>query len=215
MLEYCESPRGKEQLAFLESFTAFQVVSDHLAVNAGSYSANQLKLHSAAAGVKTSSRSLGNHDADDTPRSTLTEKKHRLDQSDDDDSALQSSQNPKQPRRVSFGRNLSLEDSTPGYSSPKDGDVRDKPIPGSLQSSIGSSLPSTDKDDASYCTDQDLRESISKIYTWNYFEGNGRIDSHVDTAWIINDTDVGHDLMDFRDRVVQENGGLTEPHEKL
>jgi hypothetical protein len=88
-------------------------------------------------------------------------------------------------------------------------------MPGSLQRSVGSSLPSTDKDDTSYCTNQDLRESTSKIYTWNYLEGSGRLDSRVDTAWIINDIDVGGDLMDFRDRVVQENGGATEPHEKL
>ncbi|KAI8601222.1 hypothetical protein EDD21DRAFT_415123 [Dissophora ornata] len=88
-------------------------------------------------------------------------------------------------------------------------------MPGNLQSSIGSSLPSTDPDDASYCTDQDLRESTSKLFTWNYLEGGGRLDSHVDNAWIIDDIVVGRDLMDFRDRVVQENGGLTGPYEKL
>ncbi|KAF9578354.1 hypothetical protein BGW38_005888, partial [Lunasporangiospora selenospora] len=142
-------------------------------------------------------------------------KKHYLDHNDHD-IALQPSQNPKQSKRVSYGRDLSLADLiTPGYSSPKNGYMRNKPMAGNLQSSVGSSLPSTDKDDTSYCTDQDLRESTSKVYTWNYLEGNGRLDSRVDTAWKINDIDVGGDLMDFRDRVVQENGGATEPHEKL
>ncbi|KAF9418274.1 hypothetical protein BGZ76_004431 [Entomortierella beljakovae] len=150
--------------------------------------------------------------------STLTGKKHSRDQSNDDDTALQSnSQNSKQSRRVSFGRNLTLEDlKTPGNSSPNDGDVRNNLMPKNLQSSVGSSLPSTDDpDDASYCTDQDLRESTSKLFTWNYLEGSGRLDSHVDNAWMINDIEVGRDLMDFRDRVVQENGGLTKPYEKL
>lgn len=43
LLEYCESERGKKQLALLKSFSAFQVVSDHLAINAGSCSADQMK----------------------------------------------------------------------------------------------------------------------------------------------------------------------------
>ncbi|KAF9427754.1 hypothetical protein BGZ76_002206 [Entomortierella beljakovae] len=104
---------------------------------------------------------------------------------------------------------------TPGCSSPKDGDTSDKLMPGNLQSSVSSSLPSTDPDDTSYYTDQDLRESTTNIYTWNYLHGRGRLDSNVDSGWIINDIDVGRDLMDFKDRVVQVNGGLTETHEKL
>jgi len=43
LLTYCESERGRKQLAFLSSYSAFQVVSDHLAVNAGSCSGDQLK----------------------------------------------------------------------------------------------------------------------------------------------------------------------------
>jgi len=37
------SDRGKKQLASLSSYSLFQVVSDHLAVNAGSCSGHQLK----------------------------------------------------------------------------------------------------------------------------------------------------------------------------
>ncbi|GJJ79236.1 hypothetical protein EMPS_11640 [Entomortierella parvispora] len=43
LLTYCESDRGKEQLGLLSSYSRFQVVSDHLAVNAGSCSGDQLK----------------------------------------------------------------------------------------------------------------------------------------------------------------------------
>ncbi|KAF9345272.1 hypothetical protein BGX34_004892, partial [Mortierella sp. NVP85] len=43
LLQYCESDHGKKQLALLASFYAFRVVSDHLAVNAGSCSADSLK----------------------------------------------------------------------------------------------------------------------------------------------------------------------------
>lgn len=43
LLNYCESDRGTKQLAFLRSFSAFQVVSDHLAVNAAMSSADLLK----------------------------------------------------------------------------------------------------------------------------------------------------------------------------
>ncbi|KAF9927866.1 hypothetical protein BGZ65_006561 [Modicella reniformis] len=78
-----------------------------------------------------------------------------------------------------------------------------------------SSRPSTDTNDPDYHTDQDLHESTTRLYTCNYLEGNGRHDSNVESAWIFNDTEIGQDLMDFRDRVIQENGGLTEAHEKL
>ncbi|KAF8925214.1 hypothetical protein BGZ58_001004 [Dissophora ornata] len=43
LLQYCESDYGRKQLALLASVFAFQVVSDHLAINAGSCSADRLK----------------------------------------------------------------------------------------------------------------------------------------------------------------------------
>ncbi|KAF9357897.1 hypothetical protein BGX34_009152 [Mortierella sp. NVP85] len=63
--------------------------------------------------------------------------------------------------------------------------------------------------------DDCLDESTSRIYTWDYLKGNGRRDSNVSTAWRHNGVDISNDLMEFRDRVVQENGGLNHPHQKL
>ncbi|KAF9994778.1 hypothetical protein BGZ79_000418 [Entomortierella chlamydospora] len=123
-------------------------------------------------------------------------------------------------KRVSFGRSLTMADlNPPGCSLPtkdsNEGDVCSKPISRSLRSSISSNLPSTDPGDTSFRTDQDLHVSTSKIYTWDYLEGDGRRDSHVDSPWIINEIEVGRDLMDFRDGIIQENGMLSDPHEKL
>ncbi|KAF9346382.1 hypothetical protein BGX26_002123, partial [Mortierella sp. AD094] len=118
---------------------------------------------------------------------------------------------------ASTGPSLTLEDFyLPKYSSPDDGsqgDSRDAVI--NPQLLLGSNLPSTDPDDLNFFTGQDLLDSTTKIYSWNYLERSGRHDSNVDSAWIHNNTEVGRDLIDFRDRVIQENGGLTEPHEKL
>ncbi|KAF9090898.1 hypothetical protein BGX27_002135 [Mortierella sp. AM989] len=80
---------------------------------------------------------------------------------------------------------------------------------------MSSSLPPTDPDDSTFHTDQEFRESTSRISTWDYLDGSGRVDSRVDKSWIISGMEVGKDRMDFRDRVVQENGGLTGPFEKL
>ncbi|KAF9086308.1 hypothetical protein BGX27_003225 [Mortierella sp. AM989] len=123
---------------------------------------------------------------------------------------------PQSPRAETNkkSQSLALEDLlTPGYS-PKN-DVEDKQVPESLHSSVDSSLASTDPNDSSFRTDQDLRESTSKLFTWNYLDGRGRLDSCVDNAWVVNGIEAGRDLMGFRDRVVRENGGLTGPYEKL
>ncbi|KAG0353695.1 hypothetical protein BGZ54_002092 [Gamsiella multidivaricata] len=134
-------------------------------------------------------------------------------------SGTSTGQNHGQSRRISSGSSLTLEDlNPPGYSSPNDGteaDLRDMVSPANSQLSLGLNLPSTDPYDPNFFTDQDLYESTTKFYTWNYLEGSGRHDSNVDSAWIYNDVEIGGDLMDFRDRVIKENGGLTEPHEKL
>ncbi|KAF9083726.1 hypothetical protein BGX29_002936, partial [Mortierella sp. GBA35] len=75
-------------------------------------------------------------------------------------------------------------------------------------------LLSSDPADVSFAT-EDPSPSPTKLYSWNFLEGNGRIDSSVDDPWIWSDVNVGHDLMDFRRRVIENNGGLTDPHEKL
>ncbi|KAF9406256.1 hypothetical protein BGZ94_003184, partial [Podila epigama] len=79
---------------------------------------------------------------------------------------------------------------------------------------LGFDLPSSDPADISFSVEDDI-ESTTKMYAWNYLEGSGRHDSNVDETWTYNNTEVGRDLMEFRDHVVQENGGLTAPHEKL
>ncbi|KAF9372285.1 hypothetical protein BGX21_004839, partial [Mortierella sp. AD011] len=61
LLQYCESDHGKKQLALLASFFDFQVVSDHLAINAGSCSAEQLKDNLHPSTVNNGSGSTGNH----------------------------------------------------------------------------------------------------------------------------------------------------------
>lgn len=58
LLRYCDSDRGKEQLELLRSFSTFEVISSHIAVNAGIRLGSQLKYkfhlstsHSASAGT--------------------------------------------------------------------------------------------------------------------------------------------------------------------
>ncbi|KAF9083591.1 hypothetical protein BGX27_004050, partial [Mortierella sp. AM989] len=75
-------------------------------------------------------------------------------------------------------------------------------------------LPS-DPNDQDFLSEQDLYESTSRMYAWNFLEGSGRHDSNVDTTWTYNNVEVGRDLMDFRDRVVENNGGLVHPYEML
>ncbi|KAF9579256.1 hypothetical protein BGW38_004564, partial [Lunasporangiospora selenospora] len=121
-------------------------------------------------------------------------------------------------RRISFGRSLTSEDlSALGYSS-NDGH-RDNPLqaaaPPFLKLLIEADLPSSDPGDSSFSSSRGLYESTSRVYSWNYLEGNGRLDSSVNSAWMYNDVDISHDLMDFRHRVIQENGALNHPHQKL
>lgn len=82
------------------------------------------------------------------------------------------------------------------------------------QDLLSANLPLSDPADASFAF-QDPSPSPTKLYAQNFLEGNGRIDSHVDKPWIYNDVNVGHKLMDFRRRVLEDNGVLTDPHEKL
>ena len=77
---YCESDRGRKQLALLDSLSAFQVVSGHPAVNAGSCSADQLKDNlNPLTDVANDSRSPGCYEADED-QETPHQKKARLEQ---------------------------------------------------------------------------------------------------------------------------------------
>ncbi|KAF8923766.1 hypothetical protein BGZ58_002577, partial [Dissophora ornata] len=134
-------------------------------------------------------------------------------------SGISAGQNHRQLRRISFGRSLTIEDlSPPGYSPSSDGS-RDNPLqvtaPTCPKLLIDADLPSSDPGDSSFSSSRGLHESTSRVYSWNYLEGNGRLDSSVNSAWRYNDFDISRDLMDFRHRVIQENGGLNHPHQKL
>ncbi|KAG0260558.1 hypothetical protein BGZ95_004397 [Linnemannia exigua] len=74
-------------------------------------------------------------------------------------------------------------------------------------------LPSSDPVDLSFSNEDVV--STTKFYAWNFLEGSGRRDSNVDDGWVFNNAELGFDLMQFRERVIQENGGLTQSHEKL
>ncbi|KAG0017852.1 hypothetical protein BGZ82_000635, partial [Podila clonocystis] len=76
-------------------------------------------------------------------------------------------------------------------------------------------LPSTDPADVSFVDQGDFNQSTSRLYTWNFLDGPGRVDSDVDSYWVHNEIEVGGDLMACRNRIVENNGGLTEPYEKL
>ncbi|KAF9198111.1 hypothetical protein BGZ49_001177 [Haplosporangium sp. Z 27] len=60
-------------------------------------------------------------------------------------------------------------------------------------------------------SDEDLPRQSSQSIS----NQSRRVDSRVDNLWVIDGEEIGRDLMEFRDRVVSENGGLTDPHEKL
>ncbi|KAK3814023.1 MAG: hypothetical protein J3Q66DRAFT_345451 [Benniella sp.] len=113
----------------------------------------------------------------------------------------------RQLRRISFGRNLAVNDlRPPGYSS--------SPCDDGTRALLGADLSSSDPDDSNFST-RGLYESTSRVYTWNYLEGSGRFDSNVGTVWKHKEVIISQDLMEFRDRVVLENGGLLHPHQKL
>ncbi|KAG9065427.1 hypothetical protein KI688_002752 [Linnemannia hyalina] len=83
LLEHCESDYGKKQLALLVSFFTFQVVSDYLAINAGSCSADQLKDDLYPSGARKDSGNPGSHttaDIDYEDQETPPPKKARVGQ---------------------------------------------------------------------------------------------------------------------------------------
>jgi len=87
--------------------------------------------------------------------------------------------------------------------------------PAYLKLLVDQDMPSSDPGDTSFSSSQGLYQSTSRIYSWNFLEGHGKLDSSVECVWIYNGVDISCDLMDFRSRVIQENGGLNYPHRKL
>ncbi|KAF9204637.1 hypothetical protein BGZ49_005069 [Haplosporangium sp. Z 27] len=85
-------------------------------------------------------------------------------------------------------------------------------LDGGLIEEVRSNVESTK---STFVDQGDPAQSISKLYTWNYLSGDGRVDSNVDFYWTYNGKSIGDYLMKFRVRTVQNNGGLTEPCQKL
>ncbi|KAG0069666.1 hypothetical protein BGZ90_000128 [Linnemannia elongata] len=80
---------------------------------------------------------------------------------------------------------------------------------------LGTDLLSTDPADLNFVDIEDLKLSTSRLYTWDFLDGPGRLNSDVDNFWVCNGIEVGGDLMACRRRIVENNGGLTEPYEML
>jgi len=83
LLQYCESDRGKEQLELLGSFSTFEVVSSHLAVNAGIRLGGQLeyKMHSST----SHSANAGTVSRDDQVDDTCEKSPRKRTRNGDDD----------------------------------------------------------------------------------------------------------------------------------
>ncbi|KAG0296761.1 hypothetical protein BGZ96_008621 [Linnemannia gamsii] len=120
---------------------------------------------------------------------------------------------PPSPSDISLDKDATvLSDVTPSGGSSHNGSQHEDDV--ATQVLLGVDLLSSDPVDVSFDF-EDPSPSPTMVYAWNFLEGNGRIDSHVDNPWIHNGVNIGHDLMDFRRRVVEDNGGLADPHEKL
>ncbi|KAF9301824.1 hypothetical protein BGZ74_006226 [Mortierella antarctica] len=66
-------------------------------------------------------------------------------------------------------------------------------------------LLSSDPADMSFMDQEDLNQSTSRLYTWDFLDGAGRVDSEVDNHWVYNEIKVGGDLMDDEDAVIPNN----------
>ena len=80
---------------------------------------------------------------------------------------------------------------------------------------LGADLPSSNPADMNFVDREDLSLSRSRLYSWDFLDGPGRVDSDVDSYWVCNGVEVGGDLMACRNRIVENNGALSEPYEKL
>ncbi|KAF9536885.1 hypothetical protein EC957_009496, partial [Mortierella hygrophila] len=136
-------------------------------------------------------------------------------------SGTSSKQKHRESRRVSFGRSLTLEDLSrqepPLRTETHDYPPDTTPPIYSPRSSLGTDLPSTSTDlaDSDFVDQGDPVQSTSRLYSWNFMDGQGRVDSNVDRYWEHNGTVIGTDLMRFRTRTVENNGGFTKAHQKL
>ncbi|KAG0301730.1 hypothetical protein BGZ98_008096, partial [Dissophora globulifera] len=86
----------------------------------------------------------------------------------------------------------------------------------SLRELLETFLPTADPAGLDFVSFEDLRQSASKLFFWDYLDGPGRIDSLVDEMWVTyHRVEVSGDLMAFHNRVIENNGAIAEPLEKL
>ncbi|KAF9184883.1 hypothetical protein BGZ51_003044 [Haplosporangium sp. Z 767] len=76
-------------------------------------------------------------------------------------------------------------------------------------------LLSSDPADGSYIDREEEYEPEIKMFVHDFLDGDGRRDSNVQDQWVHCDIEVGKALLAFRDRMVENNFGLSQPHEKL
>ncbi|KAG0314028.1 hypothetical protein BGZ99_008428 [Dissophora globulifera] len=77
-------------------------------------------------------------------------------------------------------------------------------------------LLSTDPADPDFVSFEDLRQSMSKLFFWDYLDGPGRMVSLVDEKWVTDHrVEASGDLMAFHNRIIENNGAIAEPLEKL
>ncbi|KAG0379434.1 hypothetical protein BGX24_000390 [Mortierella sp. AD032] len=129
-------------------------------------------------------------------------------------------QDPVQSKRASFGRNLTLDDISSHQGSPSKAD--DGNCPSDVtppiyypRCSLGSNLLSDDPAVSSFVDQDDPAQSTTRLYSWNFLDGRGRVDSNVDSYWVCNGTAIGAELMRFRRWTVENNGGFTKARQKL
>ncbi|KAG0249743.1 hypothetical protein BG011_008985, partial [Mortierella polycephala] len=76
-------------------------------------------------------------------------------------------------------------------------------------------LLSSDPADGSYIDQEEEYKPKIKTFVHDFLDGDGRRDPNVEDQWVHGDIEVGEALLAFRDRVVENNFGLSQPHEKL
>ncbi|KAF9323776.1 hypothetical protein BG006_001161 [Podila minutissima] len=161
---------------------------------------------------------MGDDDEDDDKVNDDDDEGDKGEETDED--LIQELQGLEEESEPAAQRREGLEKMSPCHRSAPMGDDDDYPLGitppiYSPRHLLGSDLPSTDPADMSFVDQGDLNQSTSRLYTWNFLDGPGRVDSDVDSHWVYNEIEVGGDLMACRNRIVENNGGLTEPYEKL
>ncbi|KAF8928417.1 hypothetical protein BGZ58_009670 [Dissophora ornata] len=76
-------------------------------------------------------------------------------------------------------------------------------------------LLSSDPADDSFVHVDEVHEPEGKMFTYDFLDGDGRYDSNVEEQWIYSNIEIGKALLAFRSRVVGNNFGISQPHEKL